>query len=430
MLVKDMHGKLQAALLAARGIAEKAEKEQREFTAEERVALEGHLKEAQDWKAKLQDAKQDAEMRRMLAEMGMDASGEGLKGQEGGPSAEKGTLGERFVNSDVFKGWMKQFPNGQIPDSYKGLNCPPVTYKSIFGRKALITGASDTSAGAFVQTDVTGIYEPLGRLPRTMRQLVDMRQTDSDTVEFVRQTVQVTQAAPVPEANVTDYTGATGQVSGEKPEATLAYEKVTTNVKTIAVWIPATKRALSDAAQIRGLIDQELREDLEEEFEDQLLNGNGVGENFTGIANTANVLTQAWDTDIWRTTRLAKLNLAITGRTANPTAWVMNPEDAAEIDLMRDGELRFYGAGPWAMGPRTLWGTPIVESSFKAAGSAYLANWKKAVVWDRERSTISVSDSHADFFIRNMIAILAEMRAAFGVIRPSAFIEVDLSSGS
>ena len=43
------------------------------------------------------------------------------------------------------------------------------------------------------------------------------------------------------------------------------------------------KRALSDAAQIRGIIDQELRDDLAEELEDQILNGNGVGENFTGM---------------------------------------------------------------------------------------------------------------------------------------------------
>jgi hypothetical protein len=59
-----------------------------------------------------------------------------------------------------------------------------------------------------------------------------------------------------------------------------------------------------------------------------------------------------------------------------------------------------------------------------------LGAWNKMVVWDRERSTISVSDSHADFFIRNMLAILAEMRAAMGVIRPSGFVTVDLSAGS
>jgi hypothetical protein len=38
-----------------------------------------------------------------------------------------------------------------------------------------------------------------------------------------------------------------------------------------------------------------------------------------------------------------------------------------------------------------------------------------------------VTDSHEDWFIRNIIAILAEMRAAFGLIRPGAFIEADLA---
>jgi HK97 family phage major capsid protein len=77
-----------------------------------------------------------------------------------------------------------------------------------------------------------------------------------------------------------------------------------------------------------------------------------------------------------------------------------------------------------------LWGVPVVQSFFQPQGTAWLANWRKAVLWDREAATISVSDSHSDFFIRNMVAILAEMRAAFGIIRPSAFVEVDLAAGS
>jgi HK97 family phage major capsid protein len=79
------------------------------------------------------------------------------------------------------------------------------------------------------------------------------------------------------------------------------------------------------------------------------------------------------------------------------------------------------------MGPKRLWGYPVVESYYVTSGSAWLANWNKAVLWDREQASISVTDSHSDWFIRNMVAILAEMRAAFGLIRPSAFIEVELS---
>jgi hypothetical protein len=50
------------------------------------------------------------------------------------------------------------------------------------------------------------------------------------------------------------------------------------------------------------------------------------------------------------------------------------------------------------------------------------------VLWDREQASITISDSHANFFIRNMVAILAEMRAAFGVIQPNAFVEIDLTA--
>jgi hypothetical protein len=41
-----------------------------------------------------------------------------------------------------------------------------------------------------------------------------------------------------------------------------------------------------------------------------------------------------------------------------------------------------------------------------------------------------MTNSHADFFIRNLVAILCELRAAMGVIRPTAFVQMDLTSGS
>ena len=49
------------------------------------------------------------------------------------------------------------------------------------------------------------------------------------------------------------------------------------------------------------------------------------------------------------------------------------------------------------------------------------------VLWDRQQATISMTDSHDDWFIRNLIAILAEMRAAMGLIRPNAFVNVLLA---
>ena len=44
--------------------------------------------------------------------------------------------------------------------------------------------------------------------------------------------------------------------------------------------------------------------------------------------------------------------------------------------------------------------------------------------WAREGISITMSDSHSDFFIRNLLAILGERRDAFGVLDIEAFCKV------
>lgn len=284
----------------------------------------------------------------------------------------------------------------------------------------LLTGLSDTSGGAFVRNDVyAGLFDQGLYRPLTIRDIVTIGSTTSDTVEYVKLTAITNAAAPVAEAT------ATAGASGTKPESALTLAKVTETVKTIAHWIPATKRALSDAGQLRTLIDAFLRYGLEEELEDQMVNGDGTGENFTGIANISGVQAQAWDTNILTTTRKARTKVRTVGR-ATPTAYVLNPIEWETIDLLQDAELRYYFGGPTVMGTPRLWGLPVVESEGVVAGTGYVGDFRKCVLWDREQANISVSDSHSDFFIRNMVAILAELRAAFGCVQPNALVEMDL----
>lgn len=418
---------LKSALTVARDVCELAEKENRDFTTEERAKVAEHLEGAKLIKARVKEMKGDVDMRAAIESLGEDISlASDGSGQPAGKGKSKKSLGELFTGNPAWQAYLKSIaPNGHIAESRKGISSPPISMKSlgVFGRKTLITGLGDTSAGAFVDTDLTGIYEPLGRYALNMRDLVNVRQTTGDTVEFVRQLTQSNAAAPVAEAT------ATAGESGIKPESGMTFERVQETVKTIAVWVPATKRALSDAAQLRGLIDQELREDLGEELENQMLNGNGVGENFTGLASTDGTLVQPFVSDILVTTRKAITNLLVNGKQV-PTAWLLNPVDWETIELLKDDEGRFRWGGPLMRGQQTLWGVPVAQSFFQPQGTAWLGNWAKAVLWDREEANISVSDSHDNFFIRNMVAILAELRAAFGVIRPSAFVEVDLEAGS
>jgi len=434
---KKLTAEMQGKWKSIQEIRDTVVKEEREFTADEKALVEATLDEVREIEVQVKKEKENEALIDTIngfSDLFAPSGGQKTNGQppngDGGRQRKQQfmSLGQQFVTSDIWQGWMKQFPNGRIPESSRGITSPPVEIKNLL-QKAIVTGSSDSSAGAFVQTDYTSIYEPLGRYPLRLRDLISVRTTMSDTVEFVRQTAQVTQAATVPESNVTDYTGATGEVSGEKPEGTITFEKVQETVKTIAVWIPATKRALSDVGQLRGIIDDELRADLDEELENQMLNGSGAGENFTGLANVNGVLAQAFVTNIAVTARKAITNLLINGKQM-PTGWLLNPQDWEAFDLLTDDNGRYYWGGPMAMGPRTLWGVPVAQSFLQTQGTGWLGNWAKAVLWDREQANVSVSDSHSDFFIRNMVAVLAELRAAFGVIRPRAFVEVDLESGS
>jgi len=413
-------------LQQAQAILDQAKAEERNLTDEEHAQAMKLMGDAMQIRDEIKTDERDVELKASLGKLLGDLQKGEPQPQQ--PQQIKGTLGQRFLADAVWQAWYKQVaPTGQFSTGRLGMS-PAVLVKSfgLWGRKELITGLSDTSAGAFVVAEDTGIYEQLGRYPTVLRDLISIRQTSSDTVEFVRQTAQVTQAAPTAEANVKYVAGATGEISGEKPQGTMTFERVAEIVKTIAVYVGATKRALADASQIRGLIDQELREDLVDCLEDQLFNGDGIGENFLGLANQVGTLTQAFDTDILTTTRQALTTILVTGRQV-PTAWAFSPTDWETVELLQDNDGRYYWGGPLSQGPPRMWGVPVVQSFHQTAGSAWLANWRKAVLWDREQATITATDSHDDWFIRNMVAILAEMRAAFGLIRPSAFVNVELA---
>jgi HK97 family phage major capsid protein len=93
-----------------------------------------------------------------------------------------------------------------------------------------------------------------------------------------------------------------------------------------------------------------------------------------------------------------------------PTAVVLSPDDYVGVDLLRDGMER-YCAGPFGAGPATLWGLPRAIGYQLAPGEALIGDFRKYTLWDREQASISFSDSHADFFTRNLVAILAEVAA-------------------
>ena len=434
--LKMLQDAARAAAKSATDIAAKADAENRPLSETERTDYTAAMAKGRDLLEQIRTAKADAEIldqaKALADEIGPDAAAD-VDGQKDAASSLRRVknLGLQVVNSAQFKAALGAFPGGRVSEKAH-FSTDPIQVKGLF------VGGDTASAGAFVTPEQTGIIEMLGRRPLTIRDLISVRRTGSDAVEYVRQISHTNAAAPVAEATSSAAPTAPGTAGalvndpngGYKPEGSWAFEKQTVNVKTIAEWVPATKRALSDAAQLEGLINDELRADIAEAEEAQILTGDGSGENLQGILTTSGIQTQAFDTDIFVSTRKALTKASVVGRVV-ANAIALNPIDVETIDLARESGStsgKFIGAGPFAMGPRTLWGKPIVETEGVTAGTALVGDFSKAVLWDREETTVSITDSHADFFIRNMVAILAEERVAFGVTRPTAFVKTDVAA--
>lgn len=349
------------------------------------------------------------------------------------------TFGELFTESEAYGDFVGRYAkNGVIPNAVKGVQSNP--FSGSVDLKTLITGASSTSAGAFVQNDRFGALTDLvGDRELTVADLVTKGSTASDTVDYVRVTSKTNSAAPVAEATTADagaitttgtspgpYTTTQAAGSGQKPESALALEVVSTTVKTIAHWIPITKRAASDAAQVRTLVDNFLRYGLNEELEDQILNGSGAGENFTGILNSSPQTVGSAGTDIDAIVA-AIAAVRVTGR-RKPTALVIHPNDwySTGFLLAKDTAGNYLVGDPRASVEQLnqLWGLQVVVSEAMTENTALVGDFRQSVLWEREGVSLMVSDQHADFFTRNLLAILAEMRAAFGVLDPQAFCTV------
>ncbi|MFB7798940.1 phage major capsid protein [Isoptericola sp. NPDC056134] len=432
--MQELLQKAAAEAKSAREIAEKADAAGREMSEDERADFEKHFAAATQAKADADVAKKDADLygqaKALADEVGLalptDEETAGIvAGDAGRKAPNRVPLEKQVVNSPEFKALLASFPDGRIPEKSRVQSQP-------IGLKSLFVGGTDTSAGAFVVAEQTGIVEMLGRRTLTLRDVISVRRTGSDTVEYVAQTSHTNAAAPVAEATSSASPTAPGTAGalvlptggGYKPEGAWAFERRTATVKTIAEWVPATKRALADVAALEGLIRDELVADLKETEETQMFTGSGSGENLTGILETSGTQTQAFSTDIFQTVRKAITKARTVGRVI-PNAVALAPADVEKVDLMReDGATgKYFGNGPFSMGPRTLWGLPIVETEALTAGTGLVGDFKKAVLWDREQASVTMTDSHADFFIRNLVAILAEERVAFAVTRPSAFVE-------
>lgn len=297
----------------------------------------------------------------------------------------------------------------------------PVTMKSITGLAA--------SAGALVRPDRDPTVYDGPRRAMRIRDLIPVVPTASNSVEVMRQNVFTNNAGPQEPGTPNSAIGAGEDQT--KAQSNITWSLQTYAVRTFAHWIPASRQILSDAPQLQSLIDIDLVYGLDLESDQQLLLGDGTNQNVTGLlvdASVSNVTPAAATTTaaLIGAAKIAHIRKAITTLQGfeyyNFNGVVLNPLDWEDIETAKGTDGHYIWATVAQGAEERIWRVPVVSTNAMPAGRFLIGDWTMgARLYDREEASIRISESHADNFVKNTVAILAEERYAFAIPRPKAF---------
>lgn len=316
------------------------------------------------------------------------------------------SYGEQLTDSDDFKALAS-----------KGRGTARLNVKAVTNITSATTGTGGVGA-AIQPTRVPGIISGPER-PFTIRDLIMPGRTNSNAVEYVQESGFQNMAAMVAEG-------------GAKPQSDLSLELKTTTVKTLAHWFRASKQVLADIPLLQSYINGRAIYGLEYVEENQILAGDGTGQNLLGIIPQATAfdddLRKAGDTPI-DTLRRAILQVRIAEYRA--TGIVLNPTDWADLELQKDTTGQYIWVNVQEGGVQRMWRLPVIDTNAMPAGEFLVGAFDMAAqVFDREDAGVEVSTEDADNFTKNMVTIRAEERLALAVYRPESFVHGEFAGPS
>lgn len=362
-----------------------------ELSAETRRQVDDLLLKQGELQASLQGAQQ------LLAKLEANGAGGDVQHQ---------SLGQQFVSNEKVKSFLGETtPRGRAD----------MTIKAAI---TSVTTDTDGAAGDLVQTTRLAGVQALPQRRMTVRDLITPGNMDGNALEYVKETGFTNNAGMVAEG-------------AKKPESSLKFDLVSTTAKVIAHYMKASRQILSDASQLASLIDGRLRYGLAFKEEQQLLNGDGTGQNLLGIIPQATAFAAPFDPAGTETNidniRLAFLQAELAEFPS--TGVVMNPIDWARIELLKDTTGRYIIGNPQGIIGASLWNRPVVTTQAITVDKFLAGAFKLgAQLFDRWQARVEVATENEDDFVKNLVTVLAEERLALAVYRPEAFIYGDFGN--
>ena len=356
-------------------------------------------------KKKLQNEKALEEDSKPVAEMPL-----------AGNPAEVKTVGQQFTESDAYKNYKQH--------GVKGVDSKIETKTTL------------TTTGYPPEVlRQPGILETALRNPDTVISLFDVINTDQNSFSYLEETTFTNNAAEAAE----------GSAVGE---AALAFTEQTEAIRKLGIFIPVTDELIADEAGIQGYLNSRLQTMIKLRLDSQLLAGDGTAPNLEGLldAGKSSVGSSDFNSYSGNLGRIGAIYNAITDIRVNaftePDAIVMHPNDWNQIVTSVGADFAgtssagyaeksplFVAAGGMGAGPAaSIWGLKVIPTTAISNNTVLVGKFgggEAANVVMRQGIDLAVTDSHSDYFTKNMLAIRATMRVGFPVYRQAAFHKIE-----
>jgi len=249
-----------------------------------------------------------------------------------------------------------------------------------------------------------------------VRSLIPVGSTSSPTVDYLK------------------HIGGEGTVAFQtegqsKAQVDFDFQLVSQVLKTIAVFTRVTKQSIDDIPRLSSFIANQLTEQWFDFEDNQIINGDGTGNNFDGILKNATDYVKSYGTTSTVFQHLVGAIAQLETNNFDANGIVMHPMDFVNLLSYKTstGEFNHPGLVYGADNLLRLYGTPIIKNSAIGQGHSLVGDWTKAELIVKDGLQFDISYDDADNFTKNKVTLRLEARELLAVYMGIAFRDVNLN---
>jgi HK97 family phage major capsid protein len=387
----------------ARELTDTADKAVRDLTEEETTEIKSLMTRVEEHKIEVKRIEDREALNDQLDSLGMVAQ---VATQETVEVPAK-TIGEALTKSKDYQAIVAEAARSGMPQ----FSLPTIELKAAGDPVLESTGDNAT---AIAPTWDPNLYTPgLIQFPVRITQVLNTVQiANGNSVNYPKVTTRTASDAITVESQL-------------KPGAEFAFDFVTVTLLKHAQFSAASEEMFQDAPVIASYINTQLGlmvQQAEEAYiADTLYTASTTAADGSGI----NASPLGYDAVLEAMTLIR-----VAG--GNPNAVLINPNDWARLASTRAvaGDGSYFSGGPYAAPAQSLWGgLTEVQTPAVPEGTALVGDFARgATLYRKGGLRVDTSNSHDNYFRRNLIALRAEIRSVLGAHYPEFFVEVEIGS--